>query len=149
MGEFRLEDFALTPEQVEVIHAYQAKHRPARSAPPSPSPFRVTGRFLYGPVSMEWLWEAKQAGLRALWAGLELWVLHGMRRRRRTLKGNPKEIPLNISAIARQLGTDRQSVSQGLQALIRAGLVVVRRRSGGRSVVVLQRTREVSKGDGP
>jgi hypothetical protein len=146
MDEFRLEDFALSPDQVDALHAaYKAKHPPRAESSRAPSkPRRVDGPFLRGPVPMAWLYCAGRAGFRALRVALTLAYLGGMRHGRRHLKGDPDEIPLNLAAEARAWGVPKSSFARGLDALVRAGLVQRYSRAGRPSLVRIHVEKETA-----
>ena len=40
----------------------------------------VPGRFIAGPVDVKWLSKARKLGVTALWVGLGLWYLRGLKR---------------------------------------------------------------------
>jgi hypothetical protein len=83
-------------------------------------------RFIAGPVDVAWLQRARTLGVTALWVGLGLWFLRGLKRRDSFLVSN-------IAMQAWEVEPDAKS--RALRALEGAGLIAVERR-GRRSPLV-------------
>jgi hypothetical protein len=100
----------------------------SRSAIPGPtrdqrrSPQRTTGRFVKGPIPLDWLAGAAALPGKALQVGLLLWYLAGLTKRRHDLPLSPSCLPV--------FGLDRFSAARELTRLEAAGLVTVRRQRG-------------------
>jgi DNA-binding transcriptional ArsR family regulator len=96
------------------------------------------GRFLRGPIPMNWLVLAGHLPGSALLLGLHIWYLSG-------LKGkNASPVLLNLSRQG-ELGLSRTTASRALQALKRAGLVEVELKPGRAPRVSLVIPKEVSE----
>jgi hypothetical protein len=89
---------------------------------------RVQGRFLRGPVPLDWLQRAALLPGRAVHLGLALWFLDGFQQ-----TGTVKVEP----GVVRGFGLDRHASYRALRALEKAGLVSVERRKGAAPVVTL------------
>jgi len=84
------------------------------------------GKFIKGPLDFLWLSEARKLGVTALWVGLALWFLRGLRRSNTFVVSN---------MMMREWGVEGDAKSRALRALEKAGLVTVERR-GRRSPLV-------------
>lgn len=87
---------------------------------------RIKGQFIKGPLPVIWLARARRLGVSALWAGLALLYLRGLRQ-----ADSVKVSNLHMDA----LGLKADAKSRALRALEQAGLISVERR-GKRSPVV-------------
>jgi len=102
--------------------------------PPPPKPKRRSKRppqtrpFLRGPVPMDWLARAHEAGSSALAVGLALWFVRGF-------TGKPSPVKID-SALRRRMGISRDECRRGIPALERAGLARVVVGGRGRCPVV-------------
>lgn len=88
------------------------------------------GRFVKGPIDVAWLLHARKLGVTAYHVGLGLWYLQGLKRASTFLVSN---------LMMQDWGVSGDAKARALQALERAGLVIVERR-GKRSprVTLLQ-----------
>ena len=77
------------------------------------------GHFIHGPVDVAWLAQARSLGVTALWVGLSLWFLRGLRRSNCFIVSN-----LMMEA----WGVEPDAKTRALRALERAGLITTRRR---------------------
>lgn len=98
------------------------RRRPGRKGP------RGTQPFLRGPVPMEWLAAAHDAGGSALAVGLALWFLRGV-------LGDPGPVKVT-SAVRRRLRLTQDESRRGLRALEASGLARVVKGGRGRCPVV-------------
>lgn len=89
----------------------------------------ISGKFLKGPIPMEWLWAASRLQGRALHVGIELWFRSGIQR--------SPTVRFSVSRLATCIGTGRATVTRGLQALDAAKLVAVVHQKGRRSSVTI------------
>ena len=98
--------------------------------PPAPRKGRritpVKGRFIAGPLDIAWLARARQLGVSALWVGLSLWYLRGLRKSDTFVVSNLMMQEWDVQADAK---------GRALCALENAGLITVERR-GKRSPLV-------------
>lgn len=88
----------------------------------------IQGRFLRGPVPMDWLKQAAKLPGRALHAGVALWFLDGFQQTG-TVQARP--------SVLRDLGLDRHASYRALRELEKAGLVSVVRKRGAAAMVTL------------
>jgi hypothetical protein len=101
----------------------------ARDKPPDRQAKPRKGKFLRGPIPLEWLRRAAALPGKALAVGLALWFLRGLRNRRtvrltrRTLK---------------RFDIGRKPGYLGLKNLLAAGLVHVRRQVGKSPIVTIR-----------
>ena len=84
------------------------------------------GRFVAGPIDVAWLSRARKLGVTALWVGLGLWHLRGLRRTDTFVVSNLMMRGWEVSPDAK---------SRALRALEKAGLIAIERR-GKRSPLV-------------
>jgi hypothetical protein len=115
-----LERFRL-PSNSHADHR-QSKHTDACTRQYSP------GRFLKGPIPLDWIITAAKLPGKALHVGIALWFLAGLKRSR-TVVLTPSWM--------RQIGLNRDAMYRGLAALERTGLVTVLRQPGKASRVTL------------
>ena len=116
---FRLEDF-----RAPMVSAESGLW----SEPPPPPTRCPYPRFIKGPLPLHWTMRAGALEGKALLVGLLLWYESGLQR-------GARRFPFNISRAARKHGVARSSLSRGLTALERAGLVQVDRAAGRKSLV--------------
>jgi hypothetical protein len=88
----------------------------------------IQGKFLRGPVPLDWLQQAARLPGRALHVGVVLWYLDGFQQTR-TVKAKP--------GVLQDFGADRHASYRALRALEKAGLVSVVRKKGAAPVVTL------------
>jgi len=81
----------------------------------------INGRFLKGPVSLEWFFRAGRLAGKSLHVGVALWFLVGVQKKRCVSLSNK---------LAGEFGVDRHAKGRALRALERAGLISVRRKQG-------------------
>ena len=77
------------------------------------------GNFIAGPLNVAWLSKARKLGVTALWVGLGLWYIRGLRRADSFLVSNLMMQGWNVSPDAK---------SRALRALEKAGLITIERR---------------------
>jgi DNA-binding transcriptional ArsR family regulator len=78
----------------------------------------IRNKFIKGPLDFVWLSEARQLGVTALWVGLGLWFLRGLRRSNSFVVSN---------LTMREWGVQPDAKARALRALERAGLIRVER----------------------
>jgi hypothetical protein len=76
----------------------------------------VRGRFVAGPIDVAWLARARKLGVTALWVGLGLWHLKGLRRADTFIVSNLMMQSWEVSPDAK---------SRALRALEKAGLIAI------------------------
>jgi DNA-binding transcriptional ArsR family regulator len=96
---------------------------------------RVAGRFIKGPIDVAWLSQARKLGVTALWVGLALWFLKG-------LKGSDSFLVSNL--IMQEWGVSSDAKSRALRTLKKAGLIAVERRGKRSPRVTLAANEKVS-----
>jgi hypothetical protein len=79
----------------------------------------VKGKFIAGPVDVVWLSQARKLGVTALWVGLGLWFLRGLRRSNSFTVSN---------LMMREWGVQPDAKTRALRVLEKAGLIAVERR---------------------
>jgi DNA-binding transcriptional ArsR family regulator len=79
----------------------------------------VRGRFIAGPIDVVWLSQARRLGVTALWVGLGLWFLSGLRRSDSFIVSNLIMQEWNVLPDAK---------SRALRKLEKAGLIAIERR---------------------
>jgi hypothetical protein len=82
-------------------------------------PSSIRNKFIKGPLDFVWLSEARQLGVTALWVGLGLWFLRGLRHSNSLIVSN---------LTMREWGVRPDAKARALRALERAGLIRVERR---------------------
>jgi DNA-binding transcriptional ArsR family regulator len=87
----------------------------------------VRGRFIAGPIDIFWLSEARKLGVTALWVGLGLWFLRGLRHSDSFIVSN---------LIMHELGVQPDAKGRALRKLEKAGLITIEPR-GKRSPRVI------------
>jgi hypothetical protein len=110
MSDFDPEDFRLKQPFVQ-----SAKPKPHL---PKPKPGE---EFIKGPVPSAWLQKAARLRGKALWVGMELWLMAGMR--------ISPVIPLSTERL-KSWGVSRWAAYRALRSMERAGLVRVSRHRG-------------------
>ena len=100
-GEFRLEDRETTPSQT------------------SPRKSRMMDRFIAGPIDIGWLSHARKLGVTALWVGLALWYLRGLRKSDSFVVSNRMMEFWNVEPDAKR---------RALRKLQNAGLIAIQSR---------------------
>jgi hypothetical protein len=88
----------------------------------------IQGRFLRGPVPLDWLQQTAQLPGRAFHAGVALWFLDGFQQTG-TVQARP--------GVLRDFGLDRHASYRALRELEKAGLVSVVRKRGAAAMVTL------------
>jgi hypothetical protein len=122
---------SLRLDQTRVV---QLNGRPRRGRQPS----TIRNKFIKGPLDFVWLSEARQLGVTALWVGLGLWFLRGLRRSNSFIVSN---------LMMQEWGVQPDAKARALRALERAGLIRVERR-GKRSPQVTLIVGNPSNGSG-
>jgi hypothetical protein len=101
LSEFRLED------------------REAASSKKPPRKSRLTDSFIAGPIDIGWLSHARKLGVTALWVGLALWYLRGLRKSDSFIVSNRMMEFLNVEPDAKR---------RALRKLRNAGLIAIQSR---------------------
>ena len=101
LSEFRLEDTEAASSQ-----------KPRRKS-------RLTDRFIAGPIDIGWLSHARKLGVTALWVGLALWYLRGLRKSDSFVVSNRMMEFWNVEPDAKR---------RALRKLRNAGLIAIRSR---------------------
>ena len=86
----------------------------------------VRDKFIAGPIDVEWLSQARKLGVTALWVGLALWFVRGLR-------GSDSFLVSNL--MMRDWGVLPDAKSRALRKLQKAGLIAIEGR-GKRSPLV-------------
>jgi DNA-binding transcriptional ArsR family regulator len=76
-------------------------------------------KFIAGPVDVAWLSQARKLGVKALWVGLSLWFLRGIRHSDSFIVSN---------LITREWDVLPDAKSRALRKLEKAGLITIERR---------------------
>ena len=79
----------------------------------------VRGKFIAGPIDVTWLSKARKLGVGALWVGLGLWFLRGLKRSDSFLVSN---------LILREWNVLPDAKRRALRTLEKAGLITIERR---------------------
>jgi DNA-binding transcriptional ArsR family regulator len=79
----------------------------------------ISDKFIKGPVNVVWLSQARQLGVAALWVGLSLWFLRGLRRSDSFIVSNLTMREWDVLPDAKR---------RALRALEKAGLITIERR---------------------
>jgi len=95
----------------------------------------IKDKFIKGPVDVRWLSQARKLGVSALWVGLGLWFLRGLKRSDSVVVSN---------LMLEDFGVLPDAKNRALRKLEKAGLIAVERK-GKRSPLV---TLIVPKDDG-
>jgi hypothetical protein len=102
---------------------------PAKGPSSPPTPNRIKGEFVKGPIPLAWLTVASElSGKAPLAVALAIWFEAGRRK--------SKEVRLTI-AILRRFNVNRRAKYTALKALEKAGLVKVRRKPRRNPVVTI------------
>ena len=120
------------PEPLEPFDPgnFRLCEKPTNSTRKVQAPFRrrlsLDAPFLAGPVDMEWLSQARKLGVTALWVGIVLWHLRGLRKSNSIIVSN---------MTMRKWGIEPDAKTRALRKLEKAQLIAVERR-GRRSPMV-------------
>ena len=102
---------------------FRLGEKPTNSTREAQVPFRrmlVPGApFIAGPVDMTWMSQARKLGVTALWVGLMLWFLRGLRRSDNIKVSNK---------MLRKWGVEPDAKTRALRKLEKAQLITVERR---------------------
>jgi DNA-binding transcriptional ArsR family regulator len=79
----------------------------------------VGGKFIAGPVDIFWLSEARKLGVTALWVGLALWFLRGLKRSDSFIVSN---------LMMQELDVQPDSKARALRKLEKASLITIEQR---------------------
>jgi len=79
----------------------------------------VPNKFVAGPIDAAWLSQARNLGVTALWVGLGLWYLKGLRRSESFIVSN---------LMMQDWGVLPDAKSRALRALEKSGLITIERR---------------------
>ncbi|NRP52386.1 hypothetical protein XMV242_000845 [Marinobacterium sp. xm-v-242] len=89
---------------------------------------RITGRFLRGPIPLEWLMKASQLSGQALHVAIAIWFLTGVK--------NTNSVQLSNKLLS-EFGVNRYSKRRALRQLISADLISVEQGRGKSPVVTV------------
>jgi DNA-binding transcriptional ArsR family regulator len=103
------------PSYLRLDQTRVAQLKPRRGRQPS----TIRNKFIKGPLDFVWLSEARQLGVTALWVGLGLWFLRGLRRSNSFIVSN---------LIMHEWGVQPDAKARAIGALEKAGLITVERR---------------------
>jgi DNA-binding transcriptional ArsR family regulator len=96
----------------DVAYPHVAKQKGRRAS-------SVRGKFIAGPIDVVWLSQARKLGVSALWIGLGLWFLRGLRKSDSFIVSN---------LIMQEWGVQPDAKSRALGKLEKAGLITIERR---------------------
>jgi hypothetical protein len=116
-------------DQTRVARLQGGPRRGRRASP-------IRGKFIKGPLDFVWFSKARQLGVTALWVGLGLWFLRGLRSSNSFTVSN---------LMMQECGVQPDAKARALRALEKAGLIMVERR-GKRSPRVTLVVRSTSNG---
>ena len=121
-SSFRLTSSGLAPPPVDTPRRRKA--------------FTIAGMFIAGPVDVVWLLQARKLGVTALWVGLGLWFLRG-------LKKSDSFIVSNLLMQTWAVLPDAKS--RALKKLERVGLITIEQRGkrSPRITLVVHRTQNI------
>jgi hypothetical protein len=123
---------------LDTIRATEVNPQAVLSCPSTKPPRQRRGEaFLRGPVPWLWVQAAMRLPGRALHVGILLWKEAGCRKSR--------TVRLRLTA-SHDYGIHPDTLNRGLEALLAAGLVAVRRRPGHPPEVTLLDARETMEG---
>jgi hypothetical protein len=105
-------------ETDKVLQSSSRRHRRAR----------MRRAFVAGPIDVQWLSHARKLGVSALWVGLALWYIRGLRKSDRFVVSNRMMRPWNVEPDAKR---------RALWKLQKAGLIVIDSRERRSPVVTL------------
>jgi hypothetical protein len=88
----------------------------------------LKGRFIAGPIDVEWLAKARELGASALWVGTALWYLRGLRKSDCLVVSNRMMKSFNVEPDAKR---------RALRKLQAAGLIAISDRQRRSPVVTL------------
>jgi DNA-binding transcriptional ArsR family regulator len=99
----------------------------------------VRGKFIAGPVDVVWLSQARKLGVTALWVGLGLWFMRGLKRSDSFIVSNLMMQEWDVLPDAK---------SRALRALEKAGLITIepRAKRSPRVTLVVEGKRSDSSG---
>jgi DNA-binding transcriptional ArsR family regulator len=100
--------------------------------------FSVPGRFIAGPIDILWLSEARKLGVTALWVGLGLWFLRGLRHSDSFIVSN---------LMMHELGVQPDAKGRALRKLEKAGLITIEPRGKRSPRVILVMSRALYRVD--
>ena len=97
------------------------------------------GRFIAGPLDVDWLSQARKLGVTTLWVGLGLWFLRGLKRSDSFIVSNMTMQGLNVRPDAK---------SRALRKLQKAGLITIEQKGkrNPRVTLVVQSPRNNNEG---
>ncbi len=122
------------PEPLEPFDPgnFRLCEKPTNSTRKAQSPFRrrlsPDAPFLAGPVDLVWLSQARNLGVTALWVGLMLWFIRGLRRSDRFLVSN---------MAMRKWSVEPDAKTRALHKLEKAQLISVERRGKRNPIVTI------------
>ena len=95
---------------------------------------RIKGKFLKGPIPLDWIETASKLSGKALSVGIAIWFLSGV------TKSNVVKLS---SSLLRRMGVKRTTGYRALRNLETAGLVSVVRHKGRNPIVAIIETQEI------
>jgi hypothetical protein len=88
----------------------------------------IHGKFVAGPVDVDWLSQARKFGVTTLWVGLFLWFLRGLKRSNSFIVSN---------LMIQEWGVQPDAKSRALRKLEKAGLITIELRGKRNPLVTL------------
>ena len=107
------------PVGTQAASKSSAMSRPQQAARKGRQVSSVRGKFIAGPVDIIWLSQARKLGVTALWVGLGLWFLRGLRRSDSFIVSNLIMQEWNVQPDAKR---------RALRKLENAGLITIERK---------------------
>jgi hypothetical protein len=94
----------------------------------------VRGKFIAGPVDVVWLSQARRLGVSALWVGLGLWFLRGLKR---------SDCFIVSNLMMQEWGVLPDAKQRALRKLQRVGLITIEQRNkrSPRVTLIIQKTK--------
>ena len=120
---------SIDPKQIALPDGLRPESAPPKvKAAEKASRKRITGRFLRGPIPLEWLMKAGQQSGQALHVAIAIWFLTGVK--------NTNSVQLS-NKLLREFGVDRYSKRRALKQLSNAKLISVKQGRGKSPVVTV------------
>jgi hypothetical protein len=120
---------SIDPKQIALPDGLRPESAPPKvKAAEKASRKRITGRFLRGPIPLEWLMKAGQQSGQALHVAIAIWFLTGVK--------NTNSVQLS-NKLLNEFGVDRYSKRRALKQLSNAKLISVHQGRGKSPVVTV------------
>lgn len=120
---------SIDPKQIALPDGLRPESSPPKEkAVEKASRKLITGRFLRGPIPLEWLMKAGQQSGQALHVAIAIWFLTGVK--------NTNSVQLS-NKLLREFGVDRYSKRRALKQLSNAKLISVKQGRGKSPVVTV------------